>query len=923
MLSKGTLHCLCFILVSLLSTQTYGQYQVQGTVNDIVSGETIIGANISVKGTVQGTISDPSGAYFLNATATPPYTLVIMALGYQTQEFEVKSKDETINILLYPESEGDGVIAIAPKVENVVVAPSKVEERTAMAPNTAQKLGLLSIREIPDPDFYTGLSYLPEAQINNSSFSFSSLNTRGFADVQNWRFVQLLDGVDLIGPGLNYPVGNISGSSELDLRDIELVPGPGSALYGPNVFNGALVMTSKNPFDYHGLSAAVKGGVSVQEAGGTNPFIEGSIRFAKKVNNNFAFKLNVSYLKATDWTANDQTHYISGADLPNQELLLSRPRTDPNFNAVNVYGDEVVVPVDLVGNGDFTPINRSGIAEADIVDYGINNFKANADLHYRFNKKLEAIYGYRYTQADAILRHTTVYPLRNINQQIHKLELRSDNFYVRGYYSLEDAKDSYQMLATGAFIQEGLKSSAVWSQEYGAAYRGEIQGVLAADHQAAREFADRDIAGPDSELFQELRGLSLGNPDVSTGGSKFIDKSAFWHTDANYDFREQFPLFNLQVGGSFRRYVLNSEGSLFNDGDLGFSNNIPIPEYGVYAQGTRQFWDKRISLRGAIRYDKNVNFKGRTTPRGSIVFSFGKNRDQNFRFTGQTGFRNPASQEAYIALDLGEAIILGGTEDNLENYYYDIGDNNLINGIDIHNQLFTLSSFRNFLINGGSDPSFLELANLEILRQEKITSYEFGYSGLFSDKNAIRVDFNAYYNKYTDFVSRIGAYSDLVRRVFAVYTNIPDQITSVGGSANVEFRLPSEYRIGVNYTYAQFNADSAVSNNPGFLAGFNTPRNRITGTISNRDVYNGFGFSLHYRWNEAYTWESPFGVGEIPSRTQLDAAVFLRLEKMRSVIKLGGTNILGREYWTVYGGPNIGSTYYLSFIIDDFSFSRN
>lgn len=920
MLYTGIRYCLIFLLFCSLSLDSFGQSEVIGSVNDIVSGETIVGANISVQGTVQGTLSDPSGLYQLKATSSPPFTLVIMALGYQTQEFEVTQKSETINILLYPEDEGDGVIAIAPKVENMVAAPSKMEERSSQAALSAQKLGLLSIREIPDADFYSGLSYLPEAQINVSSLTFSSLNTRGFADVQNWRFVQYVDGVDLIGPGLNYPVGNLSGSSELDLRDIELVPGPGSALYGPNVFNGALVMSTKDPFDYQGLSVLVKGGVSQQEAGGTNPFVETAVRYAKKLNDKLAFKLNVSYMKATDWTADDQSHYISGGDVQIRDLLLSRPRTDPNYNAVNVYGDEISVPVDLIGNGEFTPINRSGIAEADIVDYNINNIKTSAALHYKISDKTEAIYGVRYAFADAILRHTTIYPLRNITQQIHSLELRDEHFYLRGYYSAEDAKNSYQMLATGAFIEEGLKSSTVWGQEYGAAYRGEISGILAADHSAARAFADRDISGPDSELFQELRKLTLENPDLRTGGSKFIDKSSLYHIDGNYDFKDQFPLFDFQVGGSFRNYNLNSEGRIFNDGPLGFNQNIKIPEYGAYAQGSRQFWDERITLRGSVRYDKNINFEGRTTPRGSVVLSFGKNRGQNFRFTGQTGFRNPASQEAYIALDLGEAVILGGTKDNLGNYNYDIGDNNLINGIDIHNQLLTLASFRNFVINGGNDPSLLELAELNYLRQEKITTYEFGYSGLFS--KSIRLDLNVYSNTYTDFVSRISSYSLLVNRAFAVYTNIPDEITSIGGAANVEIRLPKDYRLGVNYTHAQFNADSALTNNPGFLAAFNTPKNRIGATLSNRDLYKGLGFSVHFRWNEAYLWESPFGVGEIPSRSQIDAAVFLRLEKSKSVLKLGGTNILGQEYKSVYGGPNIGSTYYISFVIDEFSFGK-
>ncbi|MEM8890947.1 MAG: hypothetical protein AAGD28_23425, partial [Bacteroidota bacterium] len=186
----------------------------------------------------------------------------------------------------------------------------------------------------------------------------------------------------------------------------------------------------------------------------------------------------------------------------------------------------------------------------------------------------------------------------------------------------------------------------------------------------------------------------------------------------------------------------------------------------------------------------------------------------------------------------------------------------------------------------------------------------------------VKLDLSLYRNQYSNFVTRISTYSLLVNRAFAVYSNIPEMITSTGGTANLEVRLPNEYRFSVNYTLSTFDADSAVANNPGYLVGFNTPRNRFGGTLSNRDVYRGLGFSLHYRWNDAYLWESPFGIGQIPRRSQIDAAVFLRLEKIKSVVKIGGTNILGKEYLTVYGGPQIGSTYYLSFVVDDFGFGK-
>ena len=915
-------HIAVFLLVSLVSFfDGFSQATVRGTINDLLTGESIVGAHVIVKGSLTGTLSDAEGRFNLNTPKNPPFTLVFSALGYDAQEVEIYQVNREIEILLFPQKDSQvGVVVTANKVEDVVLSASKLAERTLEAPITTHKLGLLSLREIPNVSMYAGLEYLPEVQLNRGSFSFLSMNTRGFADMQNWRFVHLLDGVDIIGPGLNYAVGDLTGSSELDLSNIEVVVGPGSALYGPNAFNGALVMNTKSPFDYEGVSAYIKGGVTVQEANGTNSLGDFAVRIAKSFNDKFAFKLNVSYLSATDWEADDQSHFISNTNVANQEELLSRPRNHPNYNAVSVYGDEIAVPVILDGSGNPSLINRSGIPERDIVNYGIQNIKAGAALHYRINTNLEAIYDVRFMEGDAILRHTTTYPFRDIRLFTQKFELRSDNFYIRGYHSKENANNSYSMLATGAFLQEGLKSSSLWANEYGAAFRGEIAGVEAGNHTAAREFADRDIPGPSSNLFQELRSLSLENPDIKTGGSKFIDHTSMLNLDFNYDLKKHVKAIGLQLGGSYRQYQLDSQGKIFNDGPLGFNSKIPITEFGAYIQATRRILNDRLTLRGSARLDKNQNFKAKITPRASAVLSLGEKREHNFRLSYQTGFRNPASQEAYIALDLGEAIILGGTENNISRYNYDLGGGNLVNGSDIHSQLVTIPSFTAFLASGGSNPELLELANLPFLKQEGIKAIEFGYNADIADQ--LQFGFNIYRNEYENLVSRIVAFSLLTNRPYAVYTNIAEKITSLGSTFSMIYTLRGGYKIGGNYTIVNFDAEEAVANNPGFLPSFNTPKNRINLLFGNRNFYKGLGISLRFRWSDSYLWQSPFGQGEIESFSQLDGALSYKIPKIRATIKLGGSNLLRKEYRHVYGGPYIGSVYYLSLTIDEFKLKK-
>lgn len=894
------------LLFLTLSCSLFSQSQISGVILDAETHESIIGANVRLKYFSAGTVTDLDGKFNLITDLPLPLTVEIIALDYQRLELLVLRDTQNLILILEPESSLGN---------EVVVTASRIEESALQSPVSIQRVGVVDVRQTPQLDPYLSVGDLEGVQVNTSSMRFPSINTRGFADVQNWRFVNLVDGIDMLSPGLNYSLANNTGPSELDIRSIELVPGPGSALYGPNAFNGLLSLQSKNPFDYQGLSAYVKGGMSIQEGAGTRPFTDVGVRYAKALSPKWAYKFNISYFGGTDWHADDQSHLVGIGDQARAAELLSRDRSHPNFNAVNVYGDEVQVPVDLDGSGTTTLVNRSGILESDIVDDKIGNIKVQGSLHYRPAPGLEVIYSGSFVEVDLVLHHTTTYPFVSIQQYLNRLELKGEDFFLRGYYTRENANDAYSMLATGAFIQEGLKSSALWSADYGAAHRGEVPGIDAGNHSASRLFADRDIRGSESEAFQGLRSQTLSNPNLLSGGSQFIEKTGMLHLEGQYDFSRKLEFFDLQEGISYRRYYLNSEGRLFNDGPFGFGRIIPIVEYGAYAQASKTFFNDRLSIRGSLRFDKNQNFEGQVSPRASAVYSMGEDRQHNIRLSTQTGFRNPASQEAYIALDVGEAVVLGGTEDNIQNYRYETGDGTLLNGSDIYREFMTISSVQQFLIGGGADRTVLRRANLEFLRQERIRTIELGYKGLINQQ--ILVDVHVYRNRYNDFVTRIPVYSLLANRAYAVYTNIPDEITSWGGGLTLQYELPSDYLVDANYSFADFDAEEAQQNNPEFIPAFNTPKHRFQVGLSNREVVKGIGFNVRFRWSDGYLWQSPFGQGEMEAYQVIDAAVTYKLSTIRSILKLGANNLMNQEYRQVYGGPSVGAQYYISMTFDE------
>jgi iron complex outermembrane receptor protein len=897
---------------------------ITGTVKDGGNGDALAGVNIVVKGRVIGTISNTDGQYNLKVNQAPPFTLVFSFIGFATQEIEVTEATATIDVSLSEQT----LLG-----QEVVVSASRVEESILQSPVTIEKMDLLAIKQSATPDFYDALANIKGVQTNSGSLNLTSVNTRGFATIANVRFVQLVDGMDTQAPLLNFPTGNIIGIGELDTESVELVPGAASALYGPNAFNGILIMKSKSPFDYQGLSAQFKGGITNSDAGGSDPFTQYSIRYAKAFNNKFAFKVNFSMLQATDWLSND---YKTSRTNPESTTDLSGTK---DFDGLNLYGDETQIPVPVPSIGIIT---RTGFREEDMLNAfndgrEAKSIKADGALHYRISDKIEALYNYRYGGGSSIYQGTEKYVLRDFSQQFHKFEIKSDNFFVRAYRTATDAGKSYNLSALGGYANETVSPSATnWVPDYVVAMQGYIPNVPAGDHAAARAYADRNRPLPGTpqynalmqtvrnNFFQRTPTGSWTDPNggvhpASGGGASFMDNSRLYHAEFNYNFVNQIDFAEIQIGGNIRRYDLFSSGTIFNEGpDDGVNfDRIKIDEFGVYTQISKTFAEA-LKLTGSVRYDKNENFDGQFTPRLSAVYTFSKNH--NLRASFQTGFRNPDTQAQFIYFPSSSGTLLGSTEANAGRY-------------GVHNGgAWTQESYNAFRASGGTlaadgtptggNANALVTADIPYVQPEKLKSFEVGYKGVFGNK--FLVDLNAYYTTYQDFIGgQIVAVKAPTEHqgnpvapgsLYSLYNNSLEDVTSSGVGLGLTYSLPKNFSLNANYSYATFEANETED----FRAGFNTPENKISVGLSNRKVTENLGFNINFRWQQGYLWQSSYGEWNVPEFGVLDAQVSYKLSALKSMLKLGATNLGGGDYRTNLGAPFVGQMYYVSITFDEF-----
>ena len=227
-----------------------------------------------------------------------------------------------------------------------------------------------------------------------------------------------------------------------------------------------------------------------------------------------------------------------------------------------------------------------------------------------------------------------------------------------------------------------------------------------------------------------------------------------------------------------------------------------------------------------------------------------------------------------------------------------------------------------------------------MVKPETVKAFDLGYRG---QVKGLSYDINGYYNIYNNFIGNLTVVAPFYgtattsndpatfaptspafqsgfaltqgdTRAYQLYTNTDLEIKSLGFGLGLSKKLIGNFEFGANYNYAEFQFDQ--EKDPSFEAGFNTPKHRVKGTISNDKLFKNFGFNVSARWNDEYLWQSSFADGIIESATVVDAQINYSFPKIKSTFKIGATNLGGKEYTQVLGAGAIGQQYFASWTIN-------
>ena len=201
--------------------------RITGTVKD-ATGMEVIGANVIVKGTTNGVITDLDGKFSLEAA--PGSIIEISYIGYMTQEIPVTAQTSTLQITLKEDSQSlDEVVVVGYGVQKkklVTGATLQVKGENIQKLNTTNPLGALQSQS-------PGVNIVSNSGQPGKDFN---INIRGAGTNGSTKPLYIIDGVE----------GDINSLSPADIESLDVLKDAASAaIYGARAANGVILITTK------------------------------------------------------------------------------------------------------------------------------------------------------------------------------------------------------------------------------------------------------------------------------------------------------------------------------------------------------------------------------------------------------------------------------------------------------------------------------------------------------------------------------------------------------------------------------------------------------------------------------------------------------------------------------------------------------
>ena len=712
-----------FLLKIKLSLILLGSLLVadQGSISGKVTGEGsyLVGANVFLKGTSLGSVTDSIGNYFIVNVPVGKYQVRVDYIGYESEEREVYISSGDLDIaedatgsssftskLGIDDLDNEEQISLEKssslfdinfdlksqvlEVSQIVVSASRREEKIIDAVANITAVSESKIRRSGGGDFGMVLKTAKGVDVYQAGMGRTNINARGFMSAFNGRFVAMKDGMYL-----NDPVtANFSNHSPIindDIERIEIVFGPSSAIYGPNAHNGLMNIITKHPKD-------IESNIFLVESGPNN-YSSQNLRYVKNYKQNFGFKLSLANKSYLDW----DPEKLHGYDWDGDGLISE-------YETIEVFNTEEELRVSLF-NIDFTS-------------------------YYSLSKQSEFSLGGGSQSSDGYFPYDIAVNLAD--NQINNLWLKynSENIYAR--YSYRENRFS-----------DNINLGSVWDVEWRDTTNSVTRRSLISqsDEYEFSTFTNRLELQFNSRLmnFDLVYGFDYLNTNPNTNGRFLNDRGPIHPT------KVLRPADSLEIVGE----------------------DINITEYGAYLQASKMMMND-FKVLGALRYDKHSYFDAQISPRlafqwngldaGHIRVSYNKAFQIPSLYSMHAQMYAPAGN-GWFAVDANGIINWWDPENNgfgnrIQRWFMannTNGDNTIS---DDELNMYNSVAMQGALIGNKDGLTINDTLQIPGLKIEEVESYDIALKKLMYGK--LFIDVSAFYSTYKNFKTPLQRMNQLV-----------------------------------------------------------------------------------------------------------------------------------------------------------------
>lgn len=914
----------CLVAAGVLAGDAFAQQRgtLTGQVTNEETGQPVAQAQIQLLGggASQGTLSDTQGRYRIQL-APGGYDLVVEVVGYRGQRFDgidiQAGQTTTFDLRLTSQAQ---------ELDGLIVSASRgTPEKSTEAPATTYRISSVEIAERPTTQPTDYLKGAPGVDIIQHGVQSSNVVVRGFNNIFSGSLHMLTDHRLAGVPSLRVNLMHFIPSTSQDIDRMEVVLGPGSALYGPNTANGVVHLLTKSPLDDQGTQIAV--------AGGEQNVFQTSFRSAFLLSETVGMKVSGQYMQGDEWVFQDST------EIANRAFADANPQ-------VCIADKEI--------RGLSTPEAQQACSRIGIRDFETERYsiEARADWQFSEDGTFVATYG-RNNSSGIELTGLGAGQTQDWVYEFFQGRVNIGRFFAQAYLNTSDAGGSYLLNSGVPLVDES--SLVVAQAQHGFAVADDrLDLTYGVDWLGTRPKTNGNINGiyEDQDKVDEVGAyvqakLALSDQVELVGAARVDHHSVL---EDNVFSPRAAVVYRPNENQSFRisfnqAYSAPSTLNYFLDISNGFAPGLAGLGYGLRAFGT--------GTDGWSLLDANGGLKGFRSP-----FNPGS-AGQMLPIQAATGFWPAAIQvlEAQVAsgalpAELGQILpVLAGLQPGPG----DIG-------------AMLSHPTENWLIPASEASSRIQ--PVPSVEESNTETFELGWTGILDQRVKITAD--VYFTRKNNFVSPLLIQTPLVtfngqdvagyitgpivqaltQQILAQNPGLPPEqaqdlaqqqagqvvpalaegiaTVPVGVASSPELSGGSDlvvtYRnIGdldlwgsdfalqwfvddswsVNGTYS-YVSDDLFPIDDGDPIALNAPKHKGSLSLGYRNVRQGFNAETRFRFSSSFPAISAGFDGEVPSNEVVDVTLGYQVPGTAAAVQLAVTNLFDTEYRSFVGVPSIG-----------------